>query len=305
MEAATGFPMHSPKSRAIAALLLNMVLWGSSAVFMRTLALSFTPENSLAMRYALLTVVNVAGLIWLGTWRIPRADWPRFLVAGVAGMAGYNYFVNLGFKLVPAGIGTIVTMIEPLMIAVLAAVLLGEKLNRFIFIGVALALAGSVVLFWPDLTAQVSSVPLIGVVYLLICCFGWAIYTIVSSPLLKRHDSFTVTAVTMIIAAPIMIGIASDPVWVLAAQLDGRQWLEVIYLVFAAGIGGTLMWNYGTKHLSGTAAGSFLYLIPVVAVTAGALVLDEPVTAYVIAGGLLMLAGVAAAQFGPALLKGK
>lgn len=295
--------MQATKSRAIAALLLTMVLWGSSAVFMRTLALSLTPENSLAMRYAILTVVNVAGLLWLGTWRIPRSDWPRFLLAGLAGMAGYNYFVNLGFQLVPAGIGTLVTMIEPLLIALLAAAVLGEKLNRYIFAGVALAIAGSLVLFWPDLTATAATaIPLVGIVYLLLCCVGWAIYTIVSKPLLERHDSFTVTALTMIIAAPVMIGIASDPVWVLAERLDLRQWAEVFYLVFAAGIGGTLMWNYGTKHLSGSAAGTFLYLIPVVAVTAGALILDEPVTAYVIGGGLLMLAGVAAAQFGPTLL---
>jgi drug/metabolite transporter (DMT)-like permease len=294
--------MQTHKSRAVAALLLTMVLWGSSAVFMRTLALSLTPENSLAMRYALLTVVNVAGLLYLGTWRIPRSEWPRFLIAGIVGMAGYNWFVNAGFELVPAGIGTLITMVEPLMIAILAAMLLGERLTRYIFLGVAMAIAGSLVLFWPDITsASPSAIPLEGIVYLLICCLGWAVYTIVTKPLLDRHDSFTVTALTMIIAAPIMIGAASEPLHVLAARLDARQWFEVVYLVIAAGLGGTMLWNYGTKHLSGTAAGTFLYLIPVVAVGAGALVLDEPVTAYVIAGGLLMLAGVAAAQFGPAL----
>ena len=157
-----------------------MVLWGSSAVFMRTLALSLSPENSLALRYVLLSVINVAGLLWLGTWRIPRADWPRFLVAGVVGMAGYNWFVNAGFELVPAGVGTLVTMVEPLMIAILAAMLLGEKLTIYVLLGVALAIAGSVVLFWPDLTRpRRSSVSLLGIVYLLICCLGWAIYTIV------------------------------------------------------------------------------------------------------------------------------
>ncbi len=294
--------MQSHRSRAIAALLVTMFLWGSSAVFMRTLALSLTPENSLAMRYVLLTVINVAGLAWLGTWRIPRSDWPRFLLAGIVGMAGYNWFVNAGFELVPAGIGTLVTMIEPLMIAVLAALLLREPLNRYVFIGVALAIAGSVVLFWPDVTATTpSAVPMEGVIYLLICCVGWAIYTIVTKPLLDRHDSFTVTALTMIIAAPIMIGAASEPLHVLAARLDARQWFEVVYLVVAAGLGGTMLWNYGAKHLSSTTAGTSLYLIPVVAVVCGALILDEPVTVYVVAGGLLMLAGVAAAQFGPAL----
>ncbi len=296
--------MHSLKTRAIAALLLTMVLWGSSAVFMRTLALSLTPENSLALRYVLLSVINIGGLLWLGTWRIPKADWPRFLVAGIAGMAAYNWFVNAGFELVPAGIGTLVTMIEPLMIAILAAMLLGEKLTRYVFIGVALSILGAIVLFWPDITATSPSVvPLRGVVYLLICCVGWAIYTIAAKPLLDRYDSFTVTAITMLIAAPIMIGAANEPLHVLAARLDLRQWAEIVYLVIAAGIGGTLMWNYGAKHLSSTAAGTFLYLIPVVAVAAGALVLDEAVTVFVIAGGLLMLAGVAAAQFGPALLK--
>ena len=294
--------MNSTKTRAILALITAMVFWGMSAVFMRTLALSLSPENSLAVRYVLLSIVSVAGLAWLGTWRIPRADWLRFLLAGMIGMAVYNWFVNAGFELVPAGVGTLVTMVEPLMIAILAALLLGEKLTLYVLAGVVMAIAGSLVLFWPDLTQSTpQSVSLRGIGYLLMCCAGWAIYTIATKPLLARHDSFTVTAITMLIAAPIMIGAASEPLPVLAARLDLRQWLEVLYLVFAAGLGGTMLWNYGIKHLSSSAAGTFLYLIPVVAVAAGALVLDEVVTVHIVAGGLLMLGGVAAAQFGPQL----
>ena len=294
--------MSNTRTRAIAALILAMLMWGCSAVFMRTLALSLSSENSLAMRYLVLTAVNIAGLLWLGTWRIPKEDWLRFLIAGVIGMAGYNWFVNAGYQLVPAGIGTLITTVEPLMIAILAAVLLGEKLTRFVLLGVGIAVAGSVVLFWPDLTsATPNAISVRGLVYLVLCCLGWAVYTIVTKPLLARHDSFTVTAVTMLIAAPIMIGAATEPLPALAAKLDFRQWLEVGYLVFVAGIAGTMLWNYGARHLSSSAAGTFLYLIPVVGVAAGALALGEPVTVYVVAGGLLILAGVAAAQFGPSL----
>ncbi len=295
--------MNSTKTRAILALLAAMLFWGCSSVFMRTLALSLSHENSLAVRYLCLTVINVSALAWLGTWRIPRADWLRFLVAGVAGMAGYNWFVNAGFELVPAGVGTLVTMIEPLMIAILAAMLLGEKLTLWVLLGVAMAIAGALVLFWPDITAEApSTVSPLGILYLFLCCIGWAIYTIATKPLLDRHDSFTVTAITMLIAAPLMIGAASEPLPALFARLDTRQWTEVAYLVLVTGLGGTMLWNYGTKHLSSTAAGTFLYLIPVVAVAAGALMLGEVVTMYVIAGGVLMLSGVAAAQFGPALV---
>ena len=232
--------MDTIQTRAIAALLLTMFFWGSSAVFMRTLALALTPENSLAMRYSLLTAINVAGLLYLGTWRAFASDWRRFLLAGIAGMATYNWFVNAGFALVPAGIGTIVTMIEPLMIAVLAAALLGEKLTRFVLVGVVMALLGSVVLFWQDLTStSTSGVSARGIVYLLACCVGWAIYTIVTKPLLDRYDSYTVTALTMTVAAPIMIGVASEPVPLLAMRLDARQWVEVLYLTLGGGIGGT------------------------------------------------------------------
>jgi len=298
-----GYRMNQTKIRAILALLLTMFFWGSAAVFMRTLALSLSPENSLALRYVLVVLVNVAGLVALGTWRIKRADWGRFALAGLAGMAGYNWFVNAGFALVPAGMGAITTMVEPLMIALLAAVVLGEKLTRFVLIGVAIASFGAVVLFWQDMTATApSAVPLTGVVYLLLCCLCWAIYTILSKPLLDRYDSFTVTAVTMIVAAPVLIGAASEPLHHLAARLDLRQWAELLYLALASGITGTLLWNYGAKHLSGTAAGTFLYLIPVIAVACGAVILAEPVTPYIVAGGALMLAGVAAAQFGPMLL---
>lgn len=295
--------MNSTKSRAIIALILAMLFWGCSSVFMRTLALALSHENSLAVRYLCLTLINVAALGWLGTWRIPRADWPRFLVAGVAGMAGYNWFVNAGFELVPAGVGTLVTMIEPLMIAILAALLLGEKLTRWVLLGVVMAISGAAVLFWPDLRAEAPrAVSPLGILYLFLCCIGWAIYTIATKPLLDRHDSFTVTAITMLIAAPLMIGAASEPLPALFARLDPRQWAEVAYLVLITGLGGTMLWNYGTKHLSSTVAGTFLYLIPVVAVAAGALMLGEAVTIHVLAGGLLMLAGVAAAQFGPALM---
>lgn len=293
--------MDSLKTRAILALLLTMMFWGSASVVMRTLALSLSPENSLALRYVFIVAINATGLAITGGWRIARADWWRFLVAGLAGMGGYNIFVNAGFALVPAGVGAIITMVEPMMIAILAFLLLGESISSFLIGGVVLAFAGGLVLFWPQLATEVSTaIPARGVGYLMLCCFGWAIYTVVSKPLLSRYSSFTVTAMTMLIASPLLFALASRDVVTLAQGLTARQWLEVFYLVVPNGLLGTMLWNYGSKHLSSGLTGSTLYLIPVLAVTNGALFLGEEVTGYVVAGGLLILAGVAVAQLRPA-----
>ncbi len=62
-----------------------MLFWGCAAVFMRRSALALSAENSVALCHVVLSVINLAGLFWLGTCHIPKADLPRFLLAGVAG----------------------------------------------------------------------------------------------------------------------------------------------------------------------------------------------------------------------------
>ncbi|MBL8895503.1 MAG: DMT family transporter [Rhizobiales bacterium] len=280
---------------ASAALLLTMLFWGSAGTFVRSLALAIEPENSLAIRYALLAVINIAGLLIAGDWRIDRADIPRFLFAGLIGMAGYNLFFNYGVAGILAATG-------PLVIALGAWLVWRERLTIHFLIGVGLALLGALALFWNDLIAATGShVSLYGVMLVFLSVVCWAIYTITCRPLFARYSAFAVTAWTMIIAAPPIILNASAPLLTVTAGLDARQWAELIYLIFANGLLATCLWNYGNAKLGNAHAGAFLYLIPVIAVVSGAIFLGETVTPAIILGGVLTLAGVAIAQIGPTL----
>ena len=66
---------------------------------------------------------------------------------------------------------------------------------------------------------------------------------------------------------------------------------------------GTLLtvstWNFATARLQPTTVGASLYLIPVLAIASGAVVLGESVTTPTLIAGLIILLGVALAQFGP------
>jgi drug/metabolite transporter (DMT)-like permease len=295
--------MPKQHASAVAALLLTMFIWGSSAVFLRKMALSLSPENSLALRYLLLAAIFAPALTVIKGWHVRPKDWPRFLFAGLAGVLGFNWFINEGFARIAAGLGTVITMVEPIIIAVLAWAFLRERLSGGIFIGMAVSVAGAIVLFWPDImqTTQTPVDPL-GLVYLLCACTCWAIYTIAAKPLLEPYGSFRVTAWTMLISAPPLILLASKPLTTLLVELGQQEWLELLYLVLFNAFLGTLLWNYGSGLLPGAIVGSFLYLIPVIAVAAGYIVLNEPVTVNLVLGGMLMLAGVAIAQFGEVLL---
>jgi drug/metabolite transporter (DMT)-like permease len=82
------------------------------------------------------------------------------------------------------------------------------------------------------------------------------------------------------------------------------DWGNMFYLTVVSTLIATITWNYGASRLPSAAGGAFLYLVPVIAVIAGALMLEESVSANTLIGGALILLGVAIAQVGPRLRMG-
>jgi drug/metabolite transporter (DMT)-like permease len=288
--------MSTHPKRAIAALIVTMFIWGTSAVFMRTTALTLAPENALALRFVLLVAMIAPALILTGHWRVARSDWPRLMLAA-AGSFGSFWFTIQGFGRVAAGLGTVITMVEPILIALLAFVVLREPLSARLWLGLAVALSGGVVLFWPDLTAATTHpVDPVGVLYLLAAPTCFAIYTIAAKPLLTRYSAFAIMGLTTLLCAPPAFAAATTSWAVLFATTSAQTWAELVYLAAFNSLLGVVLWNYGTRHLPASVAGSTLYLLPVVAVVAGYLVLGEPITIWLMAGGMIVLAGVAVAQ---------
>lgn len=290
--------MATHRSRAVVALIATMVIWGSSAVFMRTTALALAPENALALRFVALVTMVVPGLLITGGWRIAREHRPSLIPTAI-GMFGSCWFTIQGYARVAAGLGTVISMVEPIIIALLAWVVLREPLSSRIWLGLSVSLIGAAVLFWPDITASTANpVDGVGVLCLLAAPTGWAVYTVGGKPLLSHYSGFAVTGWSMLLSAPLILLMATKPYAVLFSTTTARTWAELLYLAACNSLLGAVLWSYGTRHLPGAAVGSFLYLLPVIAVAAGYLVLDEPITPWLVAGGAIMLAGVALAQSG-------
>ncbi len=290
--------MREHRSQAVAALLITMLIWGTSAVFMRTTALTLAPENALALRYVVLLLMVVPGLLITGSWRIAREHWPRLILTGV-GMFGSSWFTIQGFARVAAGLGTVISMVEPIIIALLFWAVLREPLTSRIWAGLFVSLIGAAVLFWPDITASTANpVDAVGILFLLAAPTSWAVYTIGSKPLLSRYSGFAITGWSMLLAAPLILLMASKSYAELVSTTSPRTWAELVFLAAFNSLLGAVLWGYGTRHLPGAAVGSFLYLLPVIAVAAAYLILGEPITPWLVAGGAIMLAGVALAQSG-------
>jgi drug/metabolite transporter (DMT)-like permease len=180
----------------------------------------------------------------------------------------------------------------------LAVVMLGERLTLSVLLGLALALGGTVLLVWHDLAPGNAQSYLIGIGLLLFACFAWSFYSVPGKVIIQRYGTLSITAMSLLIAALPMLLLASPATIDTLRAMTQRQWLELVFLVFVSSFIAMFGWTYATARLPAATIGAALYVIPVIAVMAGAVFLGETVTLTAMLGGLLILGGVGVAQFG-------
>ncbi len=284
------------RAAPVASMLFTMLVWGIGPVFLRSLSTSLGPADAMVIRYALVSIIYASGLLVAGTTRIERQEWPRLLAISLVGMLGYNLGSIYGFELVPAGLGGLIIGSQPLLIVLMAALLTREPISRATYAGLIVAFAGTAVLFWSDLAIEAGGPLLRGAIYIFLSGACWALYVVLAKPLIQKHGAYRTTALSVIIATVPMLGFASPSTLENIVTMSIRQWAEMFYLIVPATFLATISFNYGSGRLSSAAAGAFLYLVPVIAVIAGAIILEEKITWTALAGGVLILAGVAIAE---------
>jgi drug/metabolite transporter (DMT)-like permease len=288
--------------RALAALLFTMIVWGVGPVFFRSLSLALGPGDQLAIRYALAGLMFLPAVLLTGGWRIESRDWPRLLATTLAFVC-YNLGSAFGFVRIGAGTGSLIIGTQPLLIALAGILLAGEKPTRATAVGLMVGFAGIVFLVWNDLgiTGDPPSF-LTGCAMIFGSGASWAVYAVVSKPLSQRYGSFATTALSVVLAALVLIVLLGRPSSLgTLVEMSARSWAEMAYLIVFVTALTMVTWNFGAARLSSAAAGAFLYLVPPIGVAAGVLILGESVTPGMVIGGTLIMAGVAIAQFGSML----
>ena len=287
-------------TQAVLAMLFTQVVWCIGPVFVRTLGLDLGPANSLIIRYVMVSLAYLPFLMMHGRWRIAREDWPRLLFLGWVGMFGSNLGSVFGFSHASAGLGGLVIGTQPILIALMAAFVNREALSRSTIAGLLVAFSGTVLLFWPDLQAG-NTAMVKGAVMIFCAGIAWSAYVIAARPLIQRYGAMAITAWSIVLATLPMLLLGSEETPQAFLNMTARNWLEMAYLGGLSTFVASITWNYAAGRLPSAVAGAFLYLVPVVAVMAGAVLLDEVITVNIVTGGVMILAGVAIAQAGPAL----
>jgi drug/metabolite transporter (DMT)-like permease len=271
-------------------------MWGLSFLFIELALEDLTPIWIVALR----TSVGGTTLLLLlqlrrGTLPRTRRLWGTVLLLGVVNNAAPWTLLAWAQQTLPSGLAGLLMAIVPTSTLLVAAAVGLERITRTRLVGLLLALGGVAVIVGGDLE-QPGRVLAVGAVVLSTLLYA------TGAVLAKQRASGTAPPLTIATGQVLGAAVVTLPIaWatsgpVPVAAIRPSAWLAVLLLgMFGTGFA-FLVFYVLVERVGATNATLTTYLIPIVAVIAGTLVLDERLGLGAVLGGGLILLGIWLAQ---------
>lgn len=279
--------------------ILTSLLFAGSFGAARVVTLQFQPLSATLFRY-IVALAFLAALLPIRrpNLRVRIGDVPQFLLLGFFGIAGYHFFFFLSVRFTEVANTAIINGLSPAVTAVLAALLIGERLARRQIAGVALVVAGVTVLVSNgDIAALVRRDVHSGDALMLVAVLCWAAYAIRIPKLSKRYSILTITLYATVSGVAILLVLpqtwTETPVAHLRLSTGAARWAIVYMGVAASGIG-YLLYNASITRIGPSRTAAVVYgLVPIWVSALGWIAFGEPVTVVSAVSVLLVGGGLA------------
>jgi drug/metabolite transporter (DMT)-like permease len=286
------------KSRALALL----AAFAATAIYgmNHTIAKVVMPHYIGPFGFIMLRVVGACILFWLVSFFIPketieRKDFLRIAFTALFGMCINMLMFFKGLQLsTPINSGVIVTL-TPIIILILSAFFLKEKLTQFKFLGIVLGFTGALLLILYGNSNKVINAPDIslGNTMLLINAVSFGAYLVMVKPLTKKYSTVTLMKwmflLGVIYTFPFTITEFIEVSWeTLPFEAIWRIGFVVVGTTFL-----TYMFNvYALKTLPATTIGAFTYLQPIITIVYAVITGNDILDGVKILACLLVFLGV-------------
>ena len=279
------------------AALLTILIWGTTFISTKVLLTSFQPVEILFLRF----VLGFLALCLIYPRRLQLGERRQelwFAAAGLCGVTLYYLLENIALTYTLASNVGVLVSVSPVFTALFSHFLLRrEKLCPAFFAGLAVALAGVVLLSYNG--SAVLKLDPRGDVLALLAAAIWSAYSLITRhissfgyPVVQTTRRIFAYGLVFMLPALLIFGFRPS----LEAVLEPVNLLNLVYLGLGACALCFVTWNFAVGKLGAVKTSTYMYLVPVVTLATSALVLGEPVTPLSAVGAALTVAGLALSE---------
>lgn len=269
-------------------LITSIFLWASAFVGIRIALEGYSPGPLALFRFLVASVCmafiyhNQKETIYM-PWR----DRVQLLIAGMAGIGIYNICLNYGEISVSAGVASFIIGLMPASTVLLSFIILKEKLNAGVWMGVLISLFG---LFLIALGEGTHASMRQGILLILISAFMGSVLTIMKKRLLKIYSPIAI--ISWIMWGGTLLLLMFFPGLIKEFPIANHQaTIAVVYMgIFPAAIA-YLAWGYVLKNMSASQASLSLYALPLASTLLGFIILNEEPSFISLVGGTVAVIG--------------
>lgn len=278
--------------------LLFVVIWATGFVMARLVAPHVEPFTFLALRFALASAVLAgAALVMRAPWPRSGRDWMNaigigLLLQGVY-LGGVFWAVRHGL---PAGVSALIASAQPLLTALLAGPLLGERVPPMRRLGIGIGFVGVALVLAPKLGGA-SGYPVPALVASIVSLVGITVATIWQKRAGTNLDLRSGTAIQFGASALLMLAAAlATETMVIDPTRD--FWIGLLWSIFGLSIGAIFLLLVMIRRGAVVGVASWLFLVPPVSALMAFGLFGETFSALQLAGMAVATAGVALATRG-------
>ena len=220
---------------------------------------------------------------------IAKADLPRFALCALTGIAINQMLFLKGLSLTYSIHAVLLMLTTPILITIIAAWLLKERIGFYKVLGLGLGISGAVLLISSGKSTGNGDNILLGDLLILINAISYTFYFILVKPLMLKYNPVQVIRIIFSMGFLMVLPFGWNEFIDIEWQSFGRLEYTCLGLIVIGGTFLAYLFNvYGIKILGASMAGTYIYSQPVFAAIIAMIFLKEPLELYkIIAAGLI------------------
>ena len=225
--------------------------------------------------------------------KIEKPDRMRLFLCALFGIAINQLMFIKGLSLTYSIHAALLLLITPILIVIIAAWILKERLGLLKIAGLALGISGAMVLILAKDNAGNGANVLLGDLFIIINAVSYTIYFIIVKPLMLKYNA--VVVLRWIFTIGLFLALPFG--WTEFTEIPWQQYNAVDFtsmgLIVITGTFLAYLFNlYGIKTLGASVAGFYIYTQPVFAALIAMFFLHEQLALYKIVAAALIFSGV-------------